>query len=260
MIGSAWVVASVLMLGLWLWHLRLHNAAVVDVGWAAALGLAALVHATFGSGQPVRRWTAAAMMMIWGIRLAVYLLTTRVFGHGEDARYASLRQARGAAANRWFFWFFQAQALLAALLSWPIAVAASDPAPRIAVTVWMGAALWIVAVAGESIADRQLAAFKASPANRGRTCRSGLWRYSRHPNYFFEWLVWVAFALVAAASPGGWLAWACPAVMLFFLFRVTGIPATEAQALRSRGDEYRDYQRTTSAFVPWPPRRTRADA
>jgi steroid 5-alpha reductase family enzyme len=198
-------------------------------------------------------------MAIWGGRLAVYLLTTRVFGHGEDARYAALRQARGRAANRWFFWFFQAQALLVALLSWPVAAAASDPNPTISPLMWIGAALWMAAVVGESVADRQLSAFKAVPANRGRTCRAGLWRYSRHPNYFFEWLVWVAYAIVATPSPGGWLAWFCPALMLYFLYRVTGIPATEAQALKSRGEEYRDYQRTTSAFVPWLPRRDRAN-
>jgi steroid 5-alpha reductase family enzyme len=258
LLALAWLVASLLMLLLWMWHLRLHNAAVVDVGWAGGLALVALIDAGVGAGDPVRRWTAALLMAIWGGRLAVYLLTTRVFGHGEDARYAALRQARGRAANRWFFWFFQAQALLVALLSWPVAAAASDPNPTISPLMWIGAALWMAAVVGESVADRQLSAFKAVPANRGRTCRAGLWRYSRHPNYFFEWLVWVAYAIVATPSPGGWLAWFCPALMLYFLYRVTGIPATEAQALKSRGEEYRDYQRTTSAFVPWLPRRDRA--
>ncbi|MGE3509911.1 MAG: DUF1295 domain-containing protein, partial [Vicinamibacterales bacterium] len=103
-------------------------------------------------------------------------------------------------------------------------------------------------------ADLQLRRFKASPRRGSRTCRDGLWRYSRHPNYFFEWLVWVAYALFAAASSWGFVAFACPVVMLYLLFRVTGIPATEAQALASRGDDYRDYQATTSAFVPWRPR------
>jgi steroid 5-alpha reductase family enzyme len=254
----AWVVAALLMVLLWRWHLEIRNAAVVDVGWAAGLALVAVIDGAVGAGEPVRRWTAALMMAIWGGRLAAYLVATRVLGHGEDARYAALRQARGVAANRWFFWFFQAQGLLVALLSWPIAVIAADPNPTISPLTWVGVSLWLVAVAGESAADRQLSVFKAAPVNRGRTCRVGLWQYSRHPNYFFEWLVWVAYALVATPSPGGWLAWLCPALMLFFLFRVTGIPATEAQALKSRGDEYRDYQRTTSAFVPWFPRSDRA--
>lgn len=258
LLAGAWVVAALLMTTLWIWHLRLRNAAVVDVGWAGGLAIVAVIDAVVGVGDVERRWIAASMMAIWGARLAGYLFVARVAGREEDARYTELRRTRGDRANRWFFWFFQAQGLLVALLSWPIAVASSDTNPSISIVVWIGVALWVAAVAGESAADRQLHAFKADPANRGRTCRVGLWRYSRHPNYFFEWLVWVAFALVATPSPGGPIAWACPALMLYFLFRVTGIPATEAQAVRSRGQEYREYQRTTSAFVPWFPRSDRA--
>jgi steroid 5-alpha reductase family enzyme len=135
-----------------------------------------------------------------------------------------------------------------------VALAAVNADPVLRWTEWLAIALWAGALAGESVADRQLERFKADAHSRGRVCRSGLWRYSRHPNYFFEWLVWVAYALAATTAPWGALAWACPAVMLFLLFRVTGIPATEAHALRSRGEAYRDYQRTTSAFVPWVPR------
>ena len=108
---------------------------------------------------------------------------------------------------------------------------------------------------GETAADRQLEKFREDPSQRGRTCRAGLWRYSRHPNYFFEWLMWMAYALFAIGSPPwGWLTLGCPAVMLYLLFKVTGIPATEAQALRSRGDDYRQYQQTTNIFVPWFPK------
>ena len=120
-------MAAALMLGLWLWHRRLRNAAVVDVGWAAGLAIAALADAAMGEGDAARRWVAALMMALWGGRLAAYLVTTRVIGRAEDPRYATLRQARGPAADRWFFWFFQAQALLVAALSWPIAVMAVDP-------------------------------------------------------------------------------------------------------------------------------------
>jgi steroid 5-alpha reductase family enzyme len=108
-----------------------------------------------------------------------------------------------------------------------------------------------LALIGEAVADAQLAAFKRTPHAPGEVCQRGLWNYSRHPNYFFEWLIWVAWALFALASPYGWLAVACPLLMFYFLFRVTGIPATEAQALRSKGEAYRAYQRSTSAFVPW---------
>jgi steroid 5-alpha reductase family enzyme len=110
--------------------------------------------------------------------------------------------------------------------------------------------LWLIAVAGEAVADAQLAAFRADASNKGKTCRAGLWRYSRHPNYFFEWTHWLAYAVML---PEDWRVWVSPALMLYFLLRVSGIPATEAQALRSRGEDYRRYQRETSMFVPWPP-------
>ena len=100
----------------------------------------------------------------------------------------------------------------------------------------------------------QLQGFKKDPANRGKTCRAGLWSYSRHPNYFFEWLIWVSFFIFASASPYGWISIVCPVLIFYFLFKVSGIPATEAQALRTKGDDYRDYQRTTSAFFPWFPK------
>jgi len=110
-----------------------------------------------------------------------------------------------------------------------------------------------VAVLGEGIADAQLRRFKADPANRGLVCRVGLWGWSRHPNYFFDWLIWCAFVLLALGSPWGWVTVVSPALMLYFLLRVTGIPATEAHALRSRGAAYVQYQREVSAFVPLPP-------
>jgi steroid 5-alpha reductase family enzyme len=111
-----------------------------------------------------------------------------------------------------------------------------------------------VAWIGESAADFQLMYFKSKPANHGVICQVGLWKYSRHPNYFFESLIWIAFALFAMGSPYGYVALIAPMLILYFLFRVTGIPATEAQALRSKGESYRRYQQTTSAFVPWFPR------
>jgi steroid 5-alpha reductase family enzyme len=122
------------------------------------------------------------------------------------------------------------------------------------ITVVVGACLGVLSIAGESLADRQLSRFKQKPDSVGRTCREGLWRYSRHPNYFFEWLHWCSYPLIAiGASQAGWL-WCLPLAMFVFLWFVTGIPYTEKQALKSRGDDYRDYQRTTSAFFPWRPK------
>jgi steroid 5-alpha reductase family enzyme len=114
--------------------------------------------------------------------------------------------------------------------------------------------LWALAVAGESLADAQLRAFKSDPAHKGQVCRAGLWAYSRHPNYFCEWLIWCAYALLAISAPYGWLGLLSPAIILFLLVKVTGIPPTEKQSLRSRGPAYARYQNEVSAFFPWFPR------
>lgn len=139
------------------------------------------------------------------------------------------------------------------LFSLPLAAVAGHPAPA----PWqlaVAAAIWLVSVGGESLADAQLARFRADPGNRGRTCRSGLWRYSRHPNYFFEWLHWCAYAVAAIGAPLAWLGWLGPVVMYLFLRYISGIPFTEQQALRTRGDDYRDYQRSTPMLFPWFPK------
>jgi steroid 5-alpha reductase family enzyme len=251
----AWVLAAGVMALLWLLHFPLRNAAIVDFGWAFVLPSIAILYALMGSGYGPRRWLLAAMVGVWGYRLAFYLLFTRIVGHREEGRYTELRRSWETRVPAKFLLFFQGQALLDVILSLPFLLAALDPRPGLGWADFAGAALWAIAFLGETIADVQLQAFKSNPATKGKTCRAGLWKYSRHPNYFFEWLVWVAYALYAIVSPWGWLAVLCPALMLFFLFRVTGIPATEAQALRSRGEEYRGYQQTTSAFVPWFPKR-----
>lgn len=251
---GGWAGASALMLVLWVWHVRRGNAGIVDVGWAASLAGLALTYGLVAEGYVPRRILVAGVVTIWGARLATYLLRDRILGKPEDPRYSVLRHSWGTHLPLRFLVFFQAQGLLAALLSLPVALTVTDPTPHLRATEWVGALLWAIALVGEWTADRQLEAFKADPASRGRVCATGLWRLSRHPNYFFEWLVWVAYALMATPSPWGWTAWLCPALMLYLLFRVTGIPATEAHALRSRGEAYRDYQRTTSAFVPWFPR------
>jgi len=251
-VGAA--VLALMMFVIWLVSVRLNNAGFVDVGWSLGLVLLAVWSAWQGPGFAPRRWIMAGMVTFWGLRLALHLIR-RIVSEPEDGRYQQLRREwQGKNINLRFLLFFEFQALLDVLLSLPMLLAALNPAPQLSALEYAGVALWLVAVIGESISDAQLAAFKRDPGNRGRVCQQGLWRYSRHPNYFFEWFIWVAWMVYALASPWGWPSVVCPALMLFFLFRLTGIPATEAQALRSRGDEYARYQQTTSAFVPWFPK------
>jgi steroid 5-alpha reductase family enzyme len=231
------------------------NYGVVDVAWSYAFAPVAIIYAWAGPGWEPRRWLVAALALVWSLRLGTHLLR-RVAAHHpvEDSRYVQLRRDWAGVFHRKMFGFFQLQALSISLLSLPFLLPTANPTPGFLTLELIALGLWILAIAGEALADAQLATFKRQPENRGRVCNVGLWRYSRHPNYFFEWLIWVALALFASASPLGWLAWTAPAAILFLLLRVTGVPLAEEQALRTRGEAYRRYQATTSAFVPWFPK------
>jgi len=171
-------------------------------------------------------------------------------------RYRELRRRLGERAQSVLFVFFQLQAAWVVLFALPMHFAARNPVPRFGALDVLGVLLWVAAVLGEALADRQLARFRNDPANRGTVCRAGLWRTSRHPNYFFEWVHWWAYVAIGIPGPHGWLTLAGPAVMLLFLWKVTGIPILEERLVESRGEAYREYQRTTSPFLPWPPRRS----
>jgi steroid 5-alpha reductase family enzyme len=247
----AWAAVSVLMLTLWLVSLGTKNAAIVDVGWTFGLLTCAIVYVITGGGDSWRNAILVLMVGVWAFRLGGYLFFTRVWRQPEEGRYQQIRRDWKTNINLKFFFFFEFQGLLDVVLSLPFLLASVNTRPQISTIEYIGLLLWAGAIAGEAVADAQLNAFKADPLNRGKTCRVGMWNYSRHPNYFFEWFIWVSWLIFAFGSLHGWIAVICPALMLYFLFKVTGIPATEAQALRSRGDDYRQYQQTTSVFVPW---------
>ena len=231
---------------------RIRNAGIVDIAWSAGFAPVAGLYALLAPGHAPRRALIATMAALWSLRLGGYLYF-RVMGHHpeEDRRYKQLRAEWGANAERRMFWFFQLQAALLVVLSTPFLLACLNRSAEIKLVEWLGVGVWLVALVGESLADFQLKQFKANPANKGRVCQAGLWNYSRHPNYFFEWLIWVAFFFFALGSPWGWLTVYCPALMLFFLLKVTGIPMTEELAVKTKGEAFREYQRTTSVFIPW---------
>lgn len=247
-------LAAAIQLVLYLVQLRTRDATAVDAGWAVSIVAVSALYAALAPGDLGLRILVACLAGLENLRVAALVLQ-RVGSGEEDARYRELRERwreRGR-EQATFLVFYGAQALVATALSLPLLLASFDgdgPGPL----AWAGTALWAVAFALEWTADRQLAAFKRDPANRGATMRSGLWRTSRHPNYFFQTLTWVAYAVVALQAPWGAVGFVAPALILVLVLFVTGIPPAERQSLRSRGEDYRRYQAETSAFVPWPPR------
>ncbi len=254
MVLYGWAAMALLQLGLYLIQRARRDAGIVDAGWAFGLAVLALWYAWNGTGDPSRRLLVALLGGVWGLRLSAYLFLDRVLPPGEDGRYQMLRERWGDRAQLWFFLFFQVQAFWSVLFSIPFLAVTSNASP---LGPWdiLGTVIWLVAVGGESVADRQLARWRSRPENHGKTCREGLWRLSRHPNYFFEWIHWWAYVCLSIGTPWVWAALAGPVAMLLFLYKITGIPYTEARALASRGEDYARYQRSTSAFVPWFPRK-----
>jgi len=243
------------MAGFWLHQARTLSANLVDVAWAAGTGGLGVVFAIVGDGDLVRRVLLGLMTGVWGLRLAWYISGRARRHPQEDGRYRYLREHWSTGTQFKFFWFYQVQGLTVMLFSLPFWVIANTAKPAPLGVIAAALLIWLVALSGEAIADRQLAAWRANPANRGVTCRAGLWRYSRHPNYFFEWLHWWSYVVLVWGNPAWWVALVAQATMLVTLFWVTGIPHTERQALASRGDDYRAYQATTSVFIPWFPKR-----
>ncbi|MGH2997770.1 MAG: DUF1295 domain-containing protein [Gaiellaceae bacterium] len=249
-----WATAAALLAALYLVQRRARDATAVDAGWALSLVLCAVLYGLLGPGAVSQRALIAAVAAAENLRIAG--LVSRRIGSGEDSRYRELR-ARWRAQRREqasFAVFYQAQALLAAALSLPFLLAAFNSRSRLAPVEWVGAALWLAAATLEAVADRQLAAFRAEPANKATTMRTGLWRYSRHPNYFFQTVTWLGYALIASAAPFGIVAFLAPLAMFLLVRFVTGVPPAEEASLRSRGEDYRRYQHDTSVFFPWFPR------
>ncbi len=234
---------------------RMDNYGIVDIAWSYSFGLLALFLALYADGWVQRRWVLAALVLVWSLRLGTHLYR-RVMGHHplEDRRYVEMRRLWGADFAGRMFRFYQMQGVSIVLLGLPFFLAMSNKEVGFHTLEIAGIALWVLAVLGEAAADAQLVAFKKQAVDSKSVCDVGLWRYSRHPNYFFEWMIWISYFVFATASPWGWLSVIAPAVILYLLLRVTGIPMTEEQAVRTKGDAYRHYQRTTSSFVPWFPK------
>ena len=249
-----WILIALVIAGIgfaivWAICVRVKNYSFLDVAWSYGVAVLAPLYAWAGPGHFERKAAFTLLGVAWSLRLGTYLLL-RVLRHhpAEDARYEALRK-------RWpgsgmFLIFFEMQAIVAVIFSLPFLLAAWRPMPLRELDL-AGLAIAALALAGETLADRQMKRFKADTANKSRVCQAGFWRYSRHPNYFFEFLFWVGVFIASIDTPHGWITFLCPLLMYYFLTRVTGIPLTEEYAVKSKGDAYREYQRRTSAFIPW---------
>ena len=247
LIGLAAVLA--LFTGLWLVSLLVKNSSIVDMWWGPGILLIGLTYAITSDSQASRASAVLAMLTLWAVRLAWHI-GLRNIGHGEDFRYAKWRRERGP--SWWWFSYvkvFVLQAVIAWLISMPLYYAIASPQPA-QVTAWdyAGAILFTIGFLFEAIGDEQLRRFKTNPANQGRVLDSGLWGYTRHPNYFGEALLWWGFGLFSAAT-GGYAGLIGPAIMTFLLIRVSGVALLE-HTLRSTKPGYAEYIKTTPAFFP----------
>jgi steroid 5-alpha reductase family enzyme len=238
----------------WIWARRIDNYSLVDAVWAFGIGLTAVLWLSLGQGDFLKRGVAATIVIFWSLRLGSHLTKRISRAHPEeDSRYQKLRDHWKDNESLGFFGFFQMQGLSAVLLALPFLMVSQDGSEW-GLCEWVGVAIALIGIGGESLADHQMSVFKSNNKDSKLVCREGLWRYSRHPNYFFELVSWLGFYGFACGSEYGWMTFHAPLIMLFLLVKVTGIPPTEASAVSRKGDAYRDYQRTTSAFIPLPPR------
>ncbi|HEV7383791.1 MAG TPA: DUF1295 domain-containing protein, partial [Phenylobacterium sp.] len=243
---SAAVLAAmtVVMVAAWAYGLTKSNGGWTDVFWTfgsgATLAAAALFPLQAGAAPQPRQWLVAGLVVLWALRLGTYI-AGRVGQHAEDPRYARFRKDWGAAYPRNMLFVTLPQAPATALLAFSVVIAARTPGAALALRDVLGVALLMIAIGGEALADAQMKLFKAAPANKGKVADVGLWGWSRHPNYFFEWLGWLAYPVIGLdpGRPITWLSLAAPLVMFLLLTRISGIPPLEAAQLVSKGDAYR---------------------
>lgn len=244
--------------GLWAVSVRIKNASIIDIAWGPACALGAILTLWRAEGASPRDLALTALVTLWAARLALHL-ARRNIGHGEDYRYARMRERRGsdAAFARWSLVnVYALQGVIAWFVSWPAQLGQIGPDRPLGALAVAGAAVFAIGLAFEAIGDWQLKRFKADPANKGKLMTRGLWAWTRHPNYFGDAAVWTGLTLIAVESPYGWLTILSPVVMAYFLVNVSGKAMLE-RAMDKKYPDYAEYRRSTSGFLPLPPRRAK---
>ena len=248
----ALVITLLILFLTWVYAVKIKNFGIVDAVWAFCFVVHAALFDLFTEGYSQRKLLFLAMLTLWSCRLGFYL-AKRIASHhpNEDTRYINLRAEYKENFKLRFLLFYFYQAVSVSFLTLPFIFVFQNSSPEISNLEGLGVGVWLIAFIGEAIADYQMNTFRSNPANKGKVCDVGLWKYSRHPNYFFESLIWWGYFIFMLATPG--LVWSIyvPLTMLFLLVKVTGVPPSEAQALKSRGEAYRRYQEKTSVFIPW---------
>ena len=254
LLASAAAVGA-LMLAMWLISVAIKDASIVDIIWGPGFVLVAWVAFVVGDGSSARRTLLAILVSIWGLRLGGYL-AKRNLGKGEDYRYQAMREKHGARFSLVsLYTVFGIQGLLMWIVSLPVQVAATDPTPSdLGLLDVAGVVAWLIGLTFEAVGDAQLARFKADPANKGAVMDRGLWRYTRHPNYFGDFMIWWGIYLVALSTGSAWWTFIGPVVMSTLLMRVSGVAMLE-KTIGSRRPGYDEYAARTSAFFPRPPKR-----
>lgn len=254
MLGASFTLVLLLMIALWVVYLFQRNGGIVDIGWGLGFLICAWAYFLLGDANFIKRLVITIMATIWAVRLTSHLYS-RFRSPIEDPRYTEMRERMGGdPTNLLFLMMFIFQGFLIIVISTPFFIVGYGANLGWSHWEWLGIAFWLIGIAGESYADAELAAFTKDPANKGKVYKKGLWRLSRHPNYFFEVIVWIGFYLFALPAHGGAFAIIAPITVFFLVVRVSGIPLAEAQALQTKGDAYKEYQRTTNAFIPWFPK------
>jgi len=255
LILAVYLALALVMAAAWWWQRRTRNIGWVDVFWTFGLAGAGVVlafAAPLGEGSLARRLLVCGLILLWAVRLGLYV-AFRVAGSPEDGRYVAIRESWGDRLQPRMFWFLQLQAVVSIVLAVALGLAANRPAPSLGPADALGLLIALIAIGGESLADQQMKAFRQDPANKGKVCDIGLWGWSRHPNYLFEWLGWFAYPAMAVGLTGypeGWLSLLAPLVMFGVLRFGTGVPPLEAHMERSRGDAFRAYQARVPVFLP----------
>ncbi len=255
-ITGALILMILIMAATWYFARRWDNYSIVDIVWSLSFSLVAIFYFFTSPGWVLRKVLVLGVVMLWSLRLS-YFLAQRIYAHHpkEDSRYKALREDYGSQLVWRFFLFFQYQGLSIVILSLVFLEPFRNQIEHLNWIENIGLSISLLSLLGESVADSQAQKFKSSPENSSKVCDVGLWKYSRHPNYFFESMIWWGFYVTAIGTAGAAYTIYAPLTILFILIKVTGIPPSEAQALAKRGDAYRQYQAKTSAFIPWFPKK-----